>query len=183
MKPPILHKLCILQTATKEASLTLTHSAGCVGRNESSTEVKLEQACRPCRRNRQGAAVVEFAVVAPVFFLVVLGMIEIGRAIMVEQVLTNASREGARVAVLDGATAADVKEKVVDYMKSGGLSAATTDMVSITPTEPATAANGTPVTVRVQIQFNQVSWLPSPWFISGSRCLTAAAVMRREAVQ
>ena len=34
------------------------------------------------------------------FFLMVFGMIEFGRAIMVQQVLTNASREGARVAVL-----------------------------------------------------------------------------------
>ena len=49
------------------------------------------------------------ALVAPVFLLMVLGMLEIGRVLMVQQILTNASREGARRAVLDGATAADVK--------------------------------------------------------------------------
>ncbi len=50
----------------------------------------------------------EFAVVAPVFLLLVFGMIEYGRMVMVQQVITNASREGARVAVLDGSTAVDV---------------------------------------------------------------------------
>ncbi len=39
----------------------------------------------------------EFAVVAPVFLLLVFGMIEYGRMVMVQQVITNASREGARV--------------------------------------------------------------------------------------
>ena len=48
------------------------------------TGVKLEKACRPCRRNRRGAAVVEFAIVAPLFFLMIFGMIEFGRAIMVQ---------------------------------------------------------------------------------------------------
>ncbi len=110
-------------------------------------------------------------------------MIEIGRAVMVEQVLTNAAREGARAAVLDGSTATGVKDKVVDYMKNGGISAAATDMVTITPTDPASAANGTPVTVTVQVQFSKVTWLPSPWFISGNKYLTASSVMRREAVQ
>jgi len=119
-----------------------------------------------------------------VFFLVVLGMIEIGRAVMVEQVLTNASREGARAAVLDGATVSAVQDKVVTYMKNGGIPAATTDMVSVTP-DPAlaTTTNGTPVTVKIQIQFSKVSWLPTPMFIAGSKNLTATSVMRREAVQ
>ncbi len=46
----------------------------------------------------------EFAVVAPLFLVFVFGMIEYGRMVMVQQVITNASREGARRAVLDGAS-------------------------------------------------------------------------------
>jgi len=158
---------------------------GNIGRNQPSPEVKLERACRPCRRNRQGAAVVEFAIVAPIFFLLVFGMIEGGRAIMVQQILTNASREGARVAVLDSTTptASLVKSKVVDYMKNGGISTATTNMVTINPSEPTTAAYGTAVTVTVAIPFSSVTWVPSPWFILGSTNLTASTVMRRETVQ
>jgi Flp pilus assembly protein TadG len=117
--------------------------------------------------------------------MVVLGMIEIGRAIMVQQIVTNASREGARVAVLDSATptATLVKQKVVDYMKNGGISAATTSMVTISPTEPTSAAYGAPVTVTVKVPFSSVTWIPSPWFIAGNKNLTASTVMRRETVQ
>ena len=60
----------------------------------------LEKVCRSDRRKKRGAAVVEFAIVAPLFILLVFGMIEFGRMVMVQQVLTNASREGARLAVL-----------------------------------------------------------------------------------
>ncbi len=151
--------------------------------NEPASEVKLEKACRPCRRNRQGAAAVEFALVAPLFFLMVFGMIEFGRAIMVQQVLTNASREGARVAVLDGSTATGVKSKVVTYLTSAGIPGATANDVQILPSEPATAAYGDPVTVTVQIPYSRVSWLPAPWFLGGNIQLRAGTVMRRETVQ
>ncbi len=61
--------------------------------NEPILNLKVENLCRSCRRNRRGAAAVEFAIVAPVFFLLVFGMIEYGRMVMVQQVITNASRE------------------------------------------------------------------------------------------
>jgi Flp pilus assembly protein TadG len=147
-------------------------------------EVKLERACRPCRRNRQGAAAVEFAVVAPVFFLLVFGMIEFGRAIMVQQVIINASREGARLAVLDSTTptASTVISTVKTYLQNGGVSSASA-IVTINPTEPTTAGYGQPVTVTVQIPFSSVSWLPKPIFLSTTTNLTASTVMRRETVQ
>jgi Flp pilus assembly protein TadG len=141
---------------------------------------KLERVCRLCRKNRRGAAAVEFAIVAPVFFLMVLGMIEFGRMIMVQQVLTSASREGARVAVLDGATSAEVKTKVRAYLAAANVPAV--DPV-VNPDPPSTAGYGDPVTVTVRIAFSQVSWLPSPIFVSGSTQLTAATVMRRETVK
>jgi Flp pilus assembly protein TadG len=145
-------------------------------------EVKLEKAYRRCRRNRQGAAVVEFAIIAPLFFMMVFGMIEFGRAIMVQQVLTNASREGARVAVLDSQTptATQVKSLVATYLQNAGITGAT---VTINPAEPTSASYGQPVTVNVQIPFSNVSWLPAPWFLTGSTKLKASTVMRRETVQ
>ena len=44
------------------------------------------------RAARRGVAAVEFAVVAPVFFLLVAGVIEFGRAMMVESILANAAQ-------------------------------------------------------------------------------------------
>jgi hypothetical protein len=45
---------------------------------------------------------VEFALVAPVFFLLLLGVIEAGRFILYYETLNNATREGARYAIVHG---------------------------------------------------------------------------------
>jgi Flp pilus assembly protein TadG len=141
--------------------------------------MKLEKLCRLCRRNRRGAAAVEFAVVAPLFFLMVFGMIEFGRMIMVQQVITNASREGARMGVLDGATTASVQAAVQNYLQGASVQGA---QVTVNPDPPSSAGYGAPVTISVSVNFNQVSWLPSPMFLGG-QALSATSVMRRETVQ
>jgi Flp pilus assembly protein TadG len=142
-------------------------------------EDKVERPCRLFRRNRRAAAAVEFAIVAPVFLLMVFGMIEYGRMVMVYQVLTNASREGARAAVLDGATTSSVQTAVQSYMTAAMISGAT---VTVAPNPPSNAEYGDPVTVTVSIDFNQVSWLPSPMYLGG-KSLSSATVMRRETIE
>jgi len=149
-------------------------------KNVAISEDKLERLCRPCRKRRRGAAAVEFAFVAPVFFLMVFGLIEFGRMVMVQQIITNASREGARVGVLDGTTGADVLSAVDNYLTGASVAGAT---ITVDPVEPSTAGYGEPVTVTVAVPFSQVSWLPSPMFISGGTELSASTVMRRETVQ
>jgi hypothetical protein len=131
----------------------------------------LEKPCRKCRRKRRGAAVVEFAVVA-----LVLGMIEFGRALMVQQMLTNASREGARVAVLEGSSASEVVTAVEERLTT--IDGAT---VECNP-DPSAAGYGESITVTVTVPFSGVSWLPSPIFLGGED-LTASTVMRVERVQ
>jgi Flp pilus assembly protein TadG len=150
-------------------------------------EDKPQKGRSSCRK-RRGAAAVEFAVVAPVFFILIFGMIEFGRMVMVQQILTNASREGARKAVLDGSTAADVNTTVINLMSDAKI-AVTAANVTINPTNPGTANFGDPVTVTVQVPFSQVSWLPAPMLLSflpaGKTDITLSAqtVMRRETVQ
>jgi Flp pilus assembly protein TadG len=122
---------------------------------------------------------VEFAVVAPLFFLLIFGMIEFGRMVMVQQVITNGSREGARIAVLDGATTDEVVTTVENYLQNASVAGAD---VAVTPNPPSSAGYGEPVTVVVSIPFDQVSWFPSPMFLGG-KTLTASTVMRRETVQ
>lgn len=139
----------------------------------------LEKVYRSCRKKRLGVAAVEFAVVAPLFFLLLLGMIEIGRMVMVQQVITNASREGARIAILDGTTTTDVMNAVETYLSSGGVRNAT---VTITPDPPSQAGYDEPVTVTVRVPFSQVSWLPTPMFLGGVE-LAAVTTMRRETAQ
>lgn len=125
---------------------------------------------------RRGAAVVEFAVVAPVFFLFVFGMIEYGRMVMVEQILTNAAREGARVGILDNSTTSDVDAAVNQYLTAANITGAT---ITVTPSPPSSASYGSPVSVQVAVSFNNVSWLPSPFFLGGTT-LSYTATMRRE---
>jgi Flp pilus assembly protein TadG len=78
------------------------------GGNGPQSRFILERVYRSCRKQRQGAAAIGFALVAIPFFILVLGMIECGRFVMVQQILTNASQEGARVAVLSTSTSSDV---------------------------------------------------------------------------
>jgi Flp pilus assembly protein TadG len=142
-------------------------------------EDKLERPCRLYRRKRRATAAVEFAIVAPVFLLLVFGMIEYGRMVMVQQIITNASREGARTAVLDGATSTSVQTAVNNYLTAGSISGAT---ITVSPNPPSTAQYGDPVTVTVSVPFSQVSWLPSPMYLGGTT-LTSSTVMRRETTQ
>lgn len=142
---------------------------------------KLEKLCRMCRKNRGGAAAVEFAIVAPVFFGFTLGMIEIGRAVMVQQIITTASREGARQAVLDGASQSAVTTFISNYLTSASVSAGSLN-VAFSPGLPTASGYNGPVTVTVSLPFNQVSWSPSPIFLNGST-LTASTTMQREGVQ
>ncbi len=139
---------------------------------------KVKQMFKSSRKNRRGAAVVEFAMVVPVFLLLVFGMIEFGRAVMVKQVLVNATREGARQAVLDGSTMADVRARVDVYLAASSINGATT---TVTP-NPQAAAFGQPVAVTISVPFEEVSWLPVPQYIGGTN-LTASSVMRRETSQ
>src|SRR5919112_5669665 len=73
------------------------------------------------KKTERGAALLEAAITVPIILLISVGIFEFGRAYQTWQVLTNASREGARMAVLEGPTDADVRARVNSYLKGGGL--------------------------------------------------------------
>lgn len=64
------------------------------------------------RPNRAGAAAVEFAIIAPLFLLLLAGIIEFGQAFHIQHGLSNAARRGARAAITEGATTAAVTQKI-----------------------------------------------------------------------
>jgi Flp pilus assembly protein TadG len=113
---------------------------------------------RKKRPKRSGIAAVEFALVAPIFFLLVFGLIEFGRMMMIQQSLTNAAREGCRVAILPTTKDdADVEAAMRDYLQS--VMAA--DEVRVTaPGNLGTVASGANLTVSVEVDYLDVSWLP-----------------------
>ncbi len=132
-------------------------------------------------RDKRGAAVIEFALVLPVFILLIFGMIEFGRAVMVQQILVNASREGARQAVLDGSTVAEVANRVNTYLAAAVINGATTEYAvnGTTVADPSIAGYGEAVTVRVSVPYDNVNWIPVPDYLGGT-LLSASTVMRRE---
>jgi len=132
------------------------------------------------RKKQRGASVVEFAVIAPLFFMLILGIIEFGRVMTVQQVITNAAREGARMAILDGSSASEVESWVTEYLAGAHIEGAA---IAIDPAQPSSAGYGAPITVSVSIPISEISWLPSPLFFKKSNTLSASAVMRRETVQ
>ena len=48
-------------------------------------------------QKQSGQALVEFAVVIPIFLLIIIGIIGVGYMLVAEQVVTYAAREGARI--------------------------------------------------------------------------------------
>lgn len=126
-------------------------------------------------RDRKGSSVVEFAIVAPVFFMLLIGIIEVGRALMVQQVLINASRVGARRAVTLSSSQSAAVAAVEEYADGVGVSGIA---CSVSP-DPAAADAGDAITVTASIEFANVTWIPSPWFMGG-KTISASSVMRKE---
>jgi Flp pilus assembly protein TadG len=65
------------------------------------------------RRERgRGQALVEFAIVLPVFFLIVAGMFDLGLGVYSDLTLVNAAREGARLGVIDPGNTTAIEDRV-----------------------------------------------------------------------
>jgi Flp pilus assembly protein TadG len=75
---------------------------------------------RPRLRGERGASAVEFALLAPVLFMLVFAIIGFGIAFMQMQTIRGALREGGRAAAT-GATANEVRDHVVSS-SSGSVS-------------------------------------------------------------
>jgi Flp pilus assembly protein TadG len=137
-------------------------------------------------RDRKGQAVVEFALVLPVFLLLVFGAIEFGRAYYDLHLLTNAAREGARVGSLPDRLESDVQAAVTGFLHDVGLSSGCTTATSVT--DPAGAARagglvnaveGDRVRVTVSYSFHVLSGRILPGF-TGTVQLRGRCVFRHE---
>ncbi len=101
-----------------------------------------QQTVRSLPRHPRGAAAVEFALVVPLFLSLVFGIVEFGRAMMVGQLVTNAAREGARMAVINGATNSQVEAAVIDNLeRTLGIASTNTEGISVACTVEPDAGN------------------------------------------
>src|SRR5437879_4768182 len=89
---------------------------------------------------RRGTQAVEFALSSSILFLILWGMVEIGRGFMVQGILTNAASAGCRAGVVPGAGTTDVTAAVSSYMTGVGVSGYSTQIqVSGASGDPSTA--------------------------------------------
>jgi Flp pilus assembly protein TadG len=127
-----------------------------------------------------GQAVVEFALIMPFLLLFLVGIIEFGRAWNQHQVLTDATREGARkAAVFDpGITDTDIRNSIKSVLASNHM-----DPDSATITDPGwDGKTGEDVTVTVTYPYRFVFFGAVANWALGSRkiLLTSKFIMRNE---
>ena len=131
------------------------------------------------RPSRRGASAVEFAVVAPALFAVVLGIIEVGRGLMAIHMLNNAARAGCRVGVIEGKATSDINTAVTTLLSAQGMTAeGVTVQVNDGSADASTAQAGDEITVIVSIPASKVTWVPGASHLSGS--LSGQYTLRRE---
>ena len=133
------------------------------------------------RDKRAGVAAVEMALVAPFVFFLFFVSIEFSRMMMVRQALTNAAREGCRKATLvttRDSSEADlaVREKLTKVI--AGASKEKVVRVEIEPGFTSSPDAGTKIVTTVEVNCDDVSWLP-PMFFAGAK-ISATATMTRE---
>ena len=126
-----------------------------------------------------GSATVEMAIILPLLLLLVFGTAEFGIALYRQEVLTNASREGARAGIVlstPAVTTAQIQSAVTNYLTSAGWNAA---LATVTATG-AGGAFGTNVTVTVtyDTSFSVLNALVPG--IPATKTLTGQTVMRHE---
>jgi Flp pilus assembly protein TadG len=112
---------------------------------------------------------VEFALVIPIFFVFVLGLVEFGRGLMVSSLISNATRVGCRTGILSGSTNDQVTSAIDSLLHGQGIAGYTTTItVNGKAVNVSTAQSADTVTVQISIPITSASWLPSLSFLSGS---------------
>ncbi len=128
------------------------------------------------RRFRRAAATVEFAIVAPVLFLLILTMFEFSRVQVIRHTADNAAYEGARAAMVPGASAGDAVAEASRIMRVIGARGV---QVNVTP--GAIDASTRSVTVEVQTNLDQNA-LVTPRFMRG-KTLSSTSTLLTERIR
>jgi Flp pilus assembly protein TadG len=140
-------------------------------------------------RSQTGAELVEFAMVLPILLLVFGGIVDFGLLLQRQQVVTNAAREGARLAVLPGYTSADVQARVTQFVREGINSDSAAPVATLTPVTVTPGAGPAFQAARVSVTLADQFLILGP-IVSlaggsgsfGTIALTATTTMRVETV-
>jgi Flp pilus assembly protein TadG len=129
-------------------------------------------------RHRRGQALIEFALILPVILLLVIGMLEFARAWNLHQVMTDATREGARRAVLANPTMNQdsVRAAMWRYLAQFGYDPSYSSVMSGTTITPIDSFKKSGANITIQLS------LPYRFFILPGQSITmrTAFTMRNE---
>jgi len=110
------------------------------------------------RRNECGSALVEAALTMLAFLIIIFSIFEAGRMMSIQQTLTNAAREGARLAVLPLQGGTDslpsdgvVQARVQSFLNASGLNGATANIVVDVVTTSGTDSKRVTVTAPYRV--------------------------------
>lgn len=109
----------------------------------------LSSRCGP--RERHGATAVEFAIVAPLLFVVFFAAVEFARINVVRHSIDVAAYEGARAGILPGATEADVQARVAEVLANVSVS---NSVVTVTPAASLDSSSDVTVTIETPMSNN-----------------------------
>jgi Flp pilus assembly protein TadG len=89
------------------------------------------------RRDQKGQGLVEFALIFPIGFVIILGLIDFSRAVYTSSTATEAARQAARTAIVDQ-TAADIQATAI---QAAPLLSLTASNITVTYLAPCTTTN------------------------------------------
>lgn len=173
---------------TAVRAFVMSLKSGEVGEMSYSKQTRDRGIARRVRRDRRGTACVELAVLSPLLLIFILGIIDVGQFVNVGQSVSNASREGARVAARSAtvnvaAVEAAVKNYLTDMHPNLPSSAVQVTVSSggnpVAGTGLASVAMGSTISVQVDVQFDAVRWFNGLTFLNG-RTVTRTTFSRRE---
>jgi Flp pilus assembly protein TadG len=135
-------------------------------------------------KSERGAALLEAAITIPMLLLVSVGIFEFGRAYQTWQILTNAAREGARMAVLQDSSNSDITARVSQYMTDGQLSAANSASIGINRSAilDVNGRNVSASQVSIDYPFSFIVLQPVARLVAPQTSLGGAVVMHAQAV-
>ena len=113
------------------------------------------------RSRRRGLSLIEAALVLPLFILLLFGFLEYSWAFWKSQQIGNAARHGARLGIVDGATAAEVQAGVDQIMANSGLGGSGY-LTTLTPGDPAGMLPGELFTVTVSVDYSNIILIGMP---------------------